>query len=1052
MNSTNPWSLPRRYWAWLVFAGALGLYLLTLSRGAFPGLSAMLIAGHLGWNPFPMLANPLWGLVARALAALPAANTALVLNIFSALCAAAVVALFFLFMAGWPYFQLPERYRRAAVKSMGQWLAAVVATVALATSVPFWYVATRAHAAAFDLLLLFLALHLLLRFAAEPRVGRLYLLALLWGLGTAEYATFIVFTPVVVVVSIYLLWQARLFLFRHLLAGFGLYGLGLTMYLVGAWMFAQYPAYEWRGFTGLPQVVWYIWRDQYQAIAKSMGALGWLLVFMSSAFPVIMFLLLPLSGERALHFKAGYQFLFWVLGIMGVLILANLPPAPWAITGMNPFLVMPYVFFAVWFGRLAGLGYIMLRSRGHYDPPWQTRAQAVARPMYLAILGVALLASAWANQRAVTPRYGDIAGRYARQMLADLGAASWFISDGMLDDNLLIVARETRRPLKLINMRFANNKGYLNYVASLFSDERLQRFARFGLEPLFREWLERGPDLTGALGVESSANLLLATGYQALPQGTVFAASRATNTLDSAALFEQYRQLWARPDLNLRLRVREDNLGALAYALVKQQASKLANNLGVLMEDQARPDLAVAAYAEARMIDTNNLSALLNLLALSTRDQRPEAARLEQQLADIADQRKGKLNEWDLSSLYGYVRHPQAYVNRGYVWALSGKPQAALQEIQRARSIVGANPQIQLSLATLYSSLGLRENSRQEFLTLLDTDPDNPAALLGLAALALQDQDRAAADQYLKQARALNLEAPAVLLQEALLDYFLGRPKDALAALRSLATRDADNAQVWLALALLSFEQGDRATAEENAKVLAAMVGRQPALAVPLAQLEIALGQTKAARAHLEEVLRLPSEQVRALEQLLRLDIVEGMRDEADLHVEQLIKLRPDSAFGNYILGTIQFSHGQQALAEESFRNSLVVQPTWEAMNDLAWVLTRRGTRAADQEALRLIKQAMEINPKNPGSWDTYGVILTHLGQYDAAREAIANALSMAPGHPDMTLHMAQLYEKTGNPAESLRMAEDLMQKISLMNPETQDELRALLARLRGNG
>ena len=70
----------------IIFAATLILYAATASTVPYPGLSAALMAQHLGLDPFTPISHWLWGQICRTLAALPFGSVAYVLNRFSALC------------------------------------------------------------------------------------------------------------------------------------------------------------------------------------------------------------------------------------------------------------------------------------------------------------------------------------------------------------------------------------------------------------------------------------------------------------------------------------------------------------------------------------------------------------------------------------------------------------------------------------------------------------------------------------------------------------------------------------------------------------------------------------------------------------------------------------------------------------------------------------------------------------------------------------------------------------------------------------------------------
>ncbi|MFH1184545.1 MAG: DUF2723 domain-containing protein, partial [Chloroflexota bacterium] len=159
-----------KYRRWLgptLFALAFVLYCFTLSPGAFPGESARLIVQHSGLDPFPPMSHPLWSGVVRLIGLLPLGSLALRLNLFSALCGAGVVWLVYRLTTRIPrdrtFEEIDCAFSARRVKSFSGTVAALI----LAACVPFWLVSTRAHTAAFDLLLLLWAVHLLVLVAEQ---------------------------------------------------------------------------------------------------------------------------------------------------------------------------------------------------------------------------------------------------------------------------------------------------------------------------------------------------------------------------------------------------------------------------------------------------------------------------------------------------------------------------------------------------------------------------------------------------------------------------------------------------------------------------------------------------------------------------------------------------------------------------------------------------------------------------------------------------------------------------------------------------------------------
>ena len=96
MNESEHPMRPARF-RWVVpvilLAGALGLYLGTMSPGAFPGLPAKSLAWHLQLDAAPTLLDSMWGRLVRFCAWLPGTSTAGWAGVFSAVFGALCVAL-----------------------------------------------------------------------------------------------------------------------------------------------------------------------------------------------------------------------------------------------------------------------------------------------------------------------------------------------------------------------------------------------------------------------------------------------------------------------------------------------------------------------------------------------------------------------------------------------------------------------------------------------------------------------------------------------------------------------------------------------------------------------------------------------------------------------------------------------------------------------------------------------------------------------------------------------------------------------------------------------
>ena len=255
------------------------VYVLTLSEGAFPQASAMLVVSHLGLYPQLSPASPLWSLVARALASVSGAHAVQVLNLLSAVCASGAVWLLYSLMWRGIVFFMDEYQVTVGRRRAVSLLAGVSAALFLAFCMPFWSVATRAHTAAFDLLLVLLLARLFVAYAQTGMKAAAVGLAVLYGVCLAEFATLFVLGPVFGFAMLYVMWKReslRGWLPAVLVAGFVISL--LVTYVGAAWLFHGTPGYAIRGYRSFWQILHYMWRDQLFLITRSLPRDGWLVI------------------------------------------------------------------------------------------------------------------------------------------------------------------------------------------------------------------------------------------------------------------------------------------------------------------------------------------------------------------------------------------------------------------------------------------------------------------------------------------------------------------------------------------------------------------------------------------------------------------------------------------------------------------------------------------------------------------------------------------------------------------------------------------------------
>jgi Flp pilus assembly protein TadD len=108
-----------------------------------------------------------------------------------------------------------------------------------------------------------------------------------------------------------------------------------------------------------------------------------------------------------------------------------------------------------------------------------------------------------------------------------------------------------------------------------------------------------------------------------------------------------------------------------------------------------------------------------------------------------------------------------------------------------------------------------------------------------------------------------------------------------------------------------------------------------------------------------------------------------------------LLARDPGNAMGCYTLGVTLARAGRLDEAEQAFRTSLARELLPDALNNLAWLLQRRG---ACLEALASAKLAVSMAPRNAAAWDTLAVVLKRLERREDAAAAQDKARGLLKG------------------------------------------------------
>ena len=1075
----------------LVFAGfvaaaVFAVYLLfSLRAFAVPGAPADWAAAFAGARPNLQQGAVVWrGLLGHVFALAPAAHATLVANAFSALVAAAAVGLLFL-VAAQLFLLFADRelfenvLGREPTPTLGRIAAAggLAAALALAFCPPWWAAAAQLGPAPFHLAWLFLCALCLLRFGATGRPGWMFAFAVLCGAGAAQAAAILAWAPVFFLYAVFVLWGEDRLTPRTF---FGLAFAGLLPAIaVLLWNAAEFAASPGAAVLGPDHTFWFTLRDLLRALVRGLYSAfdktWWMILAGLAILPCLASLLV---ARRALNGEGGVAMglIHVAIAATAAVVLLDLPQSPWRLSGRFECPLPPYAMTALTLGYLVCAAQTTVLHLAF-------RAENLGRPRRTALPNAALAVAAVVLLAAAAVRNADDADTrpwrflpvYADAVLDDLDGRAWLVTNGRFDANVLVRSRERGVPFHAIDLS-ASSRG-----TALFKDDLpdigLRNTAEVGIPALLTEWLSKRPDAPAALAFAVSPHLWQLGAYADVPHGLVFEGVKA-DAVPDLPVSDLAARAFARMDA---LAPALDAVPTNAHpyvrfhaALVRGHASMAANNAAFLLVRADRKAEAFDLFERVRAFDPDNLSATLNWIQLVRDGLHPEREPdVEAELERLRDhpQESG----WHLASVSGYVANPFAFANLGLSWAASGQTNPALESLGRAFENIAPEDQglLRRRLADLFLGSGNFEASEAAYRKILEEDPADRNALLGLFRIALFRNRFDEARELLEAARVAGVPNARLLVETATADLLAGSLDQARAIAQRLLELDPAGAEPRILLANVhaaAAERADRAGDAEGRAAAAAALRKElgalrgtaaaddPRVLVLAARAFAFEDRPADAResllAALQGAERAAARAGRAfdpvplLSEVVSLDFRLADRVGAVRRAKEILRRAPDHVFANWVMGSNALQLDRDESAEAFLARALAGDAdNLFALNDLAFAEYRlRKFDASESHARRCI----ELRPDWGGAWDTLGCVLLERGDLAGARDAMENAMKLdADGDPRYHLHYAQLLEKAEETDRARTIVRGLVSNRDAFSGRDRRELDEIAARFR---
>lgn len=1034
----RPWHI-----AALLFICALVVNLASMSWTAFPGLPTHVLLQHLKLEPSPAVLNLFWGWGVRGADRVPGLSTTAWMGLVSAVCGALSVALLSWLMVRVGYVIRNEPGGVSFLReAQARRLSGLVSGLYLLCTIPFWVASTRSLPGTFHMLWLLTTACVFSQYQLWGRRTYLFYLGFLYGAGITESTTFLVFLPLAVflVAREMFRWQAVTD-WRRQVAIWSGFLLGLSLYGFHAVVLFQHGLPS-GAFASPWAALLQIWQSQVALVLQVRHSAGFFVVMFFCLGP---WLTIFVMSRRSPWFYEWGQIVVRLIFIGGLLaVLYNASFSPWNLMGMSYLLVTPYVLMAVAMGYMTGEFWIL--GERHHLLDFRRRKRVLRQlgsSFALGVLPLAVLAGGVRNWAEADGRHGAPIQRAAEDVLDRLDRPTVLLAAGVLDDALRIVIRERWSPVVLISLPRTASPVYLQQLAKRFLNPSLAEPLNRGQFNLFLENLlmEEG-------GLANTATVDLPDHFREygylLPDGFVYRIELEPPLADEwGDYLEAQRPFWAQMKHLADTLPPEQNPAYPYLQYLCLMASRVANNFGVMLMAADQADPAREAFQAARHMFPKNISVLLNLLGTTPSTDESTLADLEKDVAAFVADMNGE--QWSLANRFGHVWRPRQWLDRSWVWALSGMP--AVEPASRyalPSPTLDDSDQVQL-FDKAYLQWGSPRPDENSLRNTLVHDPRHTEALVTLARLALRRRDFDVADAYFKEAMRLGHPEESLLFDRAMEVFMRGEVEETAVRLDNLSHFTFGDVRVWCALALITEPNDPRN--ERALRTLRKHPGINARTHEVLGALYMARGQWALALTELEQAVSLEGGNAHAWELLLT--VATEMQNPRLAQTAQRALMAQGAA--RYLqfqeTGLAHYVKGDLAAAEKTFRDGLQQQRHPTLLNNLAHIIQERGGNL--QEALDMANEAIRRQPGTPSILNTRAQILMEMDRLTEAGQDVAKALRREGQNMDPLLDLALRYRQQGD-GEQLEalvaIAERFADRLDAVQSERLNALKASLA------
>ena len=410
------------------------------------------------------------------------------------------------------------------------------------------------------------------------------------------------------------------------------------------------------------------------------------------------------------------------------------------------------------------------------------------------------------------------------------------------------------------------------------------------------------------------------------------------------------------------------------------RSGKLYSALGYTYEQQKNYKSAIDAYRHAIELDRDNLDSIRGLADSLLNDNQTDAALDQYKIVAEANPEDAK-----------------TYIQIAEIYRRKGKFDLALENLKKAGSMVPDLVEVPYNIAAVYQAQGRYDEAAQVLQDLLKKSekPDN--------SYSQEEKDR----------RSVFLERLGSVERDN------NNDSAALENFHAMLTLGDDNAARGYQEIIDTYrEEKQWQQATDVAKEAVGKLPKDNDLRMVYALQLADMGQ---ADEGIQQVISLlkgtPADRaiyITLTQMYTRLKRWQDAEDALN-KLDQISTKPEEKQYVNFLRGSVLERQKEYGPAEDMFRKVLADNPQDAAtLNYLGYMLADRGTKL--DEALTLVKRAVDLDPTNGAYLDSLGWAYFKLGKYDQAEDNLnkASHLQRMGSDPTVQEHLGDLYQKTG--------------------------------------